>query len=295
MYKCCFLLLILFISCKSIGQVNGADNYRTFPYGQPVLNFATIEKQNDGLKAQFIKSPPAGFKAEYEAYSKNEFSNLDSLKKDIHVYDINGDGLDDIIFEGRSGSEATEVAFILNTPQGFKIIFKGNEHLIKFDTANKKITTIYIDDPGCCDAYIDFSKVYDFTYQNDVPKATLVYLTAYSESTDLPGNYFDKPTRFEVLDNGYKMRAEPVINDTTKRFATPDDTARVGNSVGVLPKGAKGWAIASQTDATGRVWWMVEMDPDIEIGKSIFYKTDDITMKARKMGWISSRYVKKLD
>lgn len=296
MYKYTPLLFILIFSCKTKPQPASTSGVKYYPFATKTdyLNLKKSEKQDDALKDRYIKSLTADYKHIYAAYTNSDSTfDSDSLKKALHVYDINGDGRNDLIFTGRGTGEADITTLILNTGQGFEDVFEDMQYLEKLEFTNGKITSMYIDDPGCCDAYIDFCKIYAVTYQGDTPTFKLVDITASHEKTLIPDNFFDKPVRFEVLNNGYKLRGEPVINDTTEKFSAGGQECK-GNSIGTISKGAKGTAIAAKTDNTGRVWWFVELDADTKLVDDMFYEEQDVKLTSRKTGWISSRYVKRL-
>jgi hypothetical protein len=97
------------------------------------------------------------------------------------------------------------------------------------------------------------------------------------------------PTKFEITNNTYFIRDAPKIDNETEngRFETK------GNSIGQFIKGQKGIAYKSRVDSTGRVWWLMESEPLDSLRNSYFYKDNDA--KSSYVGWISSRYVKKLN
>jgi hypothetical protein len=176
------------------------------------------------------------------------------------------------------------------------MILKELGYLQNLEFKDNKLFSIAMDETGCCMDYIDFNKVYKISYRHQDADVTLTYLSSAIQNTWFPDEYFATPIRFEVLNSLYKMRAEPMIDDTSKNRVESLGERRKGNVVDTLNKGARGRAIASHTDNTGRVWWLVEVDRDYNDYGHLFYEEDnDNTRKATKMGWISSRYVKKLN
>jgi len=297
-----FVLIIALFACNhkdknegTGGNTSRNQNALMFPFGKDTLVWKKIEKQNDTLKDKFIKSRLKEFENEYNAYNDTDLHlhSLSDLKKDLHVYDFNNDGKDDLIFSGLSGGEPKEIAFILNTSKGFKIVFKDVQEIQNFGFDHHKISSIYMYDDGCCADYIGFNKIYHVDYSQELPQFNLVYLTANFNQCHFPKSYFDKPINFEVNNNSYKIRNEPLINDTITMYLGGE--AYKGNTIGLLSKGTKGRAIASEKDSTGRTWWLVEIDPQAKIGKSLFYEDEGIKRVSGKMGWISSRFVKVLN
>jgi len=94
--------------------------------------------------------------------------------------------------------------------------------------------------------------------------------------------------QFVVIDDKYKLRQQPFIND--KYDAEDSDFEHMpvyGNTLAMYPKGSKGVAIAEKADETGSLWWFVIMDEDAKPTYSRFYKDQTES----KMGWMSSRHL----
>ncbi|HEY9000899.1 MAG TPA: hypothetical protein VIM89_06080 [Mucilaginibacter sp.] len=304
--KCAIVITIaLFSNCNS--KTDQSSYLPLFPYSDAQrFNWTSLEKQNAPLKERFIKLASHLLENEYPTYcTDQDITKLRraEFEKTLHVLDFNGDGLDDIIYEGNSGGEPQEVAFLLNTGNDFKLVFRETQSVAAMRFTDHKLTNVYFVDSGCCEDYIDFCKVYNVKYDDGALKFVNTYTTASINSTYWPKKFLNHPIYFEVLNNNYKMRLAPVIDDNTiNDRAIPQDSL-IGNTIDTLNKGTKGRAVAVQTDKTGRVWWLVEIDRDYssyghyfyEQDANLFYKeSEDTTHKAAKMGWISSRYVKKI-
>ncbi len=264
-----------------------------FPFRDTTFTWKSVEKQNAVLKQRFINASSALLKNERDFYS-NEFEPITKFYGAIHILDINNDGLDDVIYAGSTGGEGNEVVVFLNTKDGFKKVFRGLQYVRKLEFKDGKLFRLYILDDGCCAEWIDFNRILQLEYQDGVPKFNTIYLTSNTSGAYFPKVYFDKPVSFEVLNNEYKMRDSAGIDDTTK--SGMGGIPFKGNNIDTLMKGTKGRAIAAQTDKTGRVWWLVEIDNHYRDYGYLFYEqSGDTTERASHMGWISSRYVKKLD
>ena len=294
-------IAILLAACHSnnnSGVAKPGKDYIMFPFND-TLNWKGIEKNNDILKAAFEKAAPTLLKYEYELYTGagGEYYTTKDFEKSCHILDINNDGLDDIIYTGSTGSEGTEVAVFLNTNSGFKMVLKQVQRIAKLEFKNDKLFRLYINDDGCCDAWVDFNRVYEVNYNNATLQFSTVYLTSIQHISRYPKEYFKTPIHFEVLNNHYKMHLEPNAADTIMNdFTFPDHPFKANNVVDTLMKGTKGRAIAAKTDKTGRVWWLVEIDTSYKDYGNLFYEqAGDSLTKASKMGWISSRYVKRLN
>jgi len=112
--------------------------------------------------------------------------------------------------------------------------------------------------------------------------------TSYIDWTDMDGTIIE-PTKFKIINDTYFIRDSPKIDNDTEndRFETK------GNSIGEFVKGQKGTAYKSSTDSTGRVWWLMESEPLDSLQNSYFYNENRV--KASFIGWISSRYVERIN
>jgi len=261
-----------------------------FPF-EDTFSWKGIGKRDDALIALFVKQAPVLLKSEYEFYG-NAYHPEKEFENECHVIDFNNDGVNDIIYTGSTGGEEREVAIFLNTKNGFQKVFKQAQYIKKLDFKDHKLYRLYIFDDGCCAAYNDFNRIYQVDYKDKTPQFTLIYLTANTHNAYFPKKYFNRPIYFEVLNNNYKMRDSAAVDDTTKNGM--GGITFLGNNIDTLSKGAKGRAIASQTDKTGRVWWLVEIDSAYRKYGNLFYQPEGEKYPTSKMGWISSRYVKRI-
>lgn len=297
MKKIIFIILVLFTACtsKKSAEPNKPTESKKaeilFPFGFTTFSWKGIEKQDEILKAQFVKQAPVLIKSEYEFY--NTPGNTEKIFGDYcHVLDINNDGLNDIMYIGSTGGEGSEVVIFLNTKNGFKNIFKQLQHIKKLEFKENRLSRLYIYDDGCCADYNDFNRIYEVNYNSNIPKFNTIYFTANTHKAYFPKKYFNEPIYFQVLNNNYKMRDSAAVDDTTKNGMGGIEF--IGNNIDTLNKGTKGRAIASQTDKTGRVWWLVEIDSSYHAYGNLFYKQEGEKRTTSKMGWISSRYVKQI-
>lgn len=78
-------------------------------------------------------------------------------------------------------------------------------------------------------------------------------------------------------------------------FQLENSYKKNGNQIAQLSKGTRGRALAESTDSTGRIWWFIEIDPNEGLSNSAFGPGDYLlTDKPKIVGWISSRFVKRL-
>ena len=244
-----------------------------------------IEKQNQVLKANFIKNLPGELEPLREC---DDFSNLEN---DLHIIDFNGDGLDDIIYNGYLCSENEYIIIYINTGKSFTKIFTEIQQIHKIEISNGKVCRLYIRDGGCCCEYIGINKIFNVDYSATLPNIShtskMQYINNHVE--EYPSHYLNKLIKFEVLNNKYNIRFSPVIDDTTEVWYCGEPVK--GNGLGKIKSGSVGYALAENVDSTGCIWWFVAIEPTSEIYESIYYNDPD----SYKLGWISSRFVKEIN
>ena len=290
------MMLFLLKAFIGFGQVD-----LFFPLTEE-FDWTSIEKQNLEFKRMFIKNHPEEF--EYYKLNDEYTPSLSDLENHLHIIDFNGDGLDDIIFHGESGGEPIEISIFINTGDSFVKIFTEEQQIHKIVFENGKVHKLYIQDDGCCCADIGINKIFTVDYSSKLPKINLITEMQYikwrfnthsdnnDNNAEYPSHYFDKPIKFEILNDKYNIRFSPFIDGSTE-FAHCGQFWD-GNSVGKIKFGSIGYALAEKTDSTGRIWWFVAMDPNSVIYESIYYD-DKISPNSYKLGWISSRFVKKIE
>ena len=252
------------------------------------FDWSKVEKENKKLKTKLIKDLPD----EFEYYRQNEeyMPTLSDLENDLHIMDFNGDGFDDIVFDGQSGGEANEISIFINTGQSFTKIFTEYQKIHKIVFENGKVIKLYIQNGRCCCEYLLTNKIYNVDYSENLPKINLITQMQYLDNNieEYPSHYFDKPVKFRVLNNKYNIRFSPVIDDTTEVWYCGEP--QKGNSLGKIKSGSIGYALAESVDATGRIWWYVAITPDSKIYEPVYYD-EKISPNTYKLVWISSRFV----
>jgi hypothetical protein len=273
------LVLLIFNSLVSFAQ---EDLF--FPLKNE-FSWSGIEKPNKVLKTRFIKNSPKEF--EYYRQNDKNFPSLKDLDSCLHVFDINDDGLDDILFDGWY-FETNIIQIFLNNGKTFNKVLSEFQGIVKMIIENNKVSKIYIQDWGCCCEINTINKVFSVNYNSDIPKFELLNQQKFLHVFELPDKYLDKPIKFSVLNNNYNIRFAPIIDDSTE---IDECEQFIGNVIGKVQNSAEGYCLAQKTDSTGRIWWYVAFKPETKI-KSVFKYYSKYEPKEYKLGWISSRFVK---
>ena len=274
------------VSEQNVAGKNWVDLF--FPLSNE-FEWTNFEKQDQELKKRFIQNLPDDF--EFYTHYGGGMSNLEA---GLHIVDFNGDGLNDIIFNGYLGGEAEYIIIFINTGQSFVKIFTETQKFHKIVIKDRKAHRLYVRDGGCCCDYIGTNKIFSVNYNSELPVINLISQTQFVNISqeEYPGKYFEEPIKFEVLNDRYNIRFSPVINDTTEIGYCGE--LRYGNSLGKIKSGSIGYALAEKNDSTGRTWWYVAMQPNAEIYESVYYD-EKISPNTYKLGWISSRFVKEIN
>lgn len=254
----------------------GIDNRQTLDFKESFIEYAN---QNGLLKDEsaFFKANPG-------------FGNI---LNNLYVVDINGDKYLDIIYSGSSGGEPNVVKFFMQKDGDFELTFTVYQGIVRVEWEKGKIKSIMSHDWGCCAEFRVINSVYEVNYTNNIPKFEKRYQSIEYEFMKKPLEFFGEAIRFSVDNEGYKLRAFPEIDDTTL-INSDFNEQRMGNTIGILSQGTIGKAYGEHTDATGRVWWYVEIDKEYEVKDNALYMAD-LKYPTYVIGWISNRFVTKIE
>jgi hypothetical protein len=271
----------------------------TFPVvlGEVPYNWKSIEKKVPRPDVdRFINAFPKEFAA-YRYSQEYPSRNLDSLANALHFIDVNADGKTDVIFDGQGPGEGRLIEVYIRNEKGYKKLLSEYQGIAKIDWEGARIKRLYIYNWGCCADYTQTNKIFEINYNQSAPAVKQIYQSICILMTNQPApdSLFQQPIRFEVLNDKYNIRGEPKIDDTAIYIWHAETNKKIidpGNTIGKLPLGSTGTAFGKSTDATGRVWWYVEMDLPYKPEKDVFYVGNNFP--TRVIGWVSSRFVKVL-
>lgn len=260
-----------------------------FPYPE-VRNFdwneIEIKTTIDERKSVINSLPEDSFYRNYEIH-RDEFPNF------LHAIDINNDGRKDYLYNGIYPGEGLWFELFINSGSQYTSIFTEMGRPGKLEFQNGKLAHLYLVQEGCCADPTTTLRIYkvlqqESDYVDFIPTFEGQMLTG----TQTPETLLDEPLHFETANDNYYLRSSPEIkNEPYNEFLEQN-----GNQIAQLSKGTRGRALAESIDPTGRVWWFVEVNPNEGLSNSIFGPGDYLipTEKAKIVGWISSRYVKRL-
>lgn len=242
------------------------------------------------------------------------YERLDEWPEEALVADFSGDGVPDVIlsvndpdivwWEGRLHLEPVlaetsgwfglyprlDGRFVgVGREHGARLVGVVREHLWSPSTLRAVFT-------DCCDAwslahYVPVTRGDTLSY-----RLSLSVLPAYPGPVDV---VFEVPRPFVVENSVYSLRSTPRIDpdpgwqpSPAERFGGSPALAGMdgpweveGNRLAVYERGARGVALASATDDTGRVWWYVLMSPDTPPAEPRFGGPVSLG------GWMSSRFL----
>lgn len=217
-------------------------------------------------------------------------------RDDFTVLDLNLDGKLDLIYSGSTlGAEGKSFDIYLNN--GFKLetVYSGNGIATRFEmTFPKSPLKITIERSGCCDdplnEIIDVIGSWKDDKVHFIESASVYWYSLTHIPSDKNLNI-----NFQVINQLYMLRASPeIINSRKNDF---DHYFTKGNIIAEFKKGDIGTAMASKKDSTGREWWYVIMENnmDKDFNADYYHVHPNDENKGRWLGWMSSRYLKQLD
>lgn len=223
------------------------------------------------------------------------FYNLDNCKEyldNFHIVDFDLDGRKDILYHGLLGGESMYLVLMRNVNASFEKVLSVAGSL-NFASEKTSLTplTIGITQYGCCMEMVNQFELYHPIWNNGKYKYELALKYGFPYGTQFPEQTFD-PVGFETINPEYKLRISPIIDDGPSKL---EDNNFPGNLQGVYPEGSEGIAIAESQDNTGRTWWFVLMKNNLKPLSSIMNNGANNSNNYYTMGWISSRFVKKIE
>jgi hypothetical protein len=288
-------LSIIFITIQSIAQ-NSLPAETSFPVLPKDYKWTSKTDQQKILN--FLKTEKVKY---YNYFNKDSIQygldfTMNGLIQSLHLIDLNKDGIDEIIFTGPSWEEGYIVDIFKKEKNSYTRIFSERQNLTDITIAQNQLY-LYISDPGCCAEYSTIQKIFktDINLSNNSFQQT--YQSQIINGTKLPDSLFKKTIGFRVNLEGYKVRLEPKMDDSTKKFYDDmNEFKPSGNIIAKLPKNTAGIALGYMTDRSGTKWWFVEIDQNARL-RNVKYDRTDQTKKypTRIRGWINSKYIQKLN
>jgi hypothetical protein len=233
------------------------------------------------------------FKVRYRDFFADEYANSDKFYNSFHFIHLNNDQLPDLVYNGWTGGEGDATFIYYNHGIEMEEIFYDHNNLVDLKFNGKNLSSLVIYRFGCCSGFVETERHYSvnslFNFQLVRQREIIVGMNGGVKEYVAPDEYFKQPIRFKTINNEYAMRFSPGITDKPPAI---DDPMLKGNIIAMFPKGASGIAWAKKTDATGREWWLVEMEPQASLAYTVFYDEED--KPTWYYGWMSSRFLERI-
>lgn len=203
----------------------------------------------------------------------------DDILKCFHFVDFDLDGDVDIVYFGDIGVETSYTILLKNINGEYKEIDRIPAEIIKIEkTTPLSPFNFVFTGPvlGGNDNW--FMQVWNQVVIDGVISLVKGEKMYYHEFTFFPVDVFKNPIKFKVKNEKYFLRSNPIVKEQ--------------NIVGTFTDETIGYAISSQKDDTGRVWWFVSLNA-IDMTSSEIKA--DLKKEANILGWMSSRFLEKLN
>ncbi|WP_417368096.1 hypothetical protein [Flavobacterium beibuense] len=217
---------------KNIGTISFPDTDSTF--------IKYEQKTDSTFINNFLKQTPELF--EISEKTKEE------LIKNLHIFDLNGDQENDVIYQGFSGGEATITYIYINKKNIFKRVFSEFQYMQNLSFNNNKLVSFKMYSPGCCSdpliVIYDYKVIYD---TNNNMTFKIDKALGYEDYMEAPVNYFEKARFFNITKEDTHIRYSTyIIDDTENPYF--DGYGDNGNNVGNVKTAETGKAIAYKTN-----------------------------------------------
>ena len=253
------------------------------------LGIRPVRSDSTGAREPFDSTEMAG----YDPYGERA--------GDYHFIDFSGDGVDDVVYSGAwyernengfGALEGTRIKLyqvmngravqVLAHPGAVQRIFRG---------ARGQPVSFRVVTHGCCSDPQWSMDYFAPARTGDTVKFAPHRRVMGREGIVMPARFMDRPRPFTVSNDRYLLRESPGIDPAT---ADGEDWYRWeghGNALAEYGRGARGIALAEQTDATGRVWWFVRMDGGTPPLSAQFTAAPNDPLPTDRLGWMSSRFL----
>ena len=270
--------------------------FLTFPFlifGQSINYESSVEKLN-----AWVKLSDKEAKLEYVNKLKDKFGDNCLFSffnlKEFYVIDIDRDGLKDILYSGECMLEGGLTAIYRYNGIEFEELISVIGEVYQVSDYNSNLPFSFtLRNYACCGGFTDVFEKYELVKKNGNYSFKLQVREDYVSETVFPDTFYEKPIAFKTVREKYNLRFSPVIDDTSAVARPYED---YGNTVRSYPANSIGYAIAEKKDQTGRIWWFVRMDNKTAKGLEYTSKVGDNSEEPTySLGWMSSRFVERLD
>ncbi|WP_268123595.1 hypothetical protein [Roseivirga pacifica] len=270
------LLLLLLTPTLTFGQLKAFLTKK-----EPNLQAWTKGTNNTSIIEQ-LKSE--GLLDNYQVY--------DDSTPNFHLIDFDADGLTDVMFYGYAGGESKDIIFFRNEGNSYsKVLSVMGELVFVSNFKAYEPLSFAVNHYGCCASINDVFEYYTPTNIGGKFKFQLTNKIAHIQGMEFPNSEFIAPVTFKTVNPEYTLRLKPFIDNSEPHHADYD---MPGNTIAIYPPESIGTAIATRTDETGRVWYFAIMRNNIKPIKEILFKGYNNDDPYYSIGWISSRFVKKM-
>ena len=294
------ILLILLYGC-STANIDNSD----IDVSNEKLNSGQTEKDLDLFRfdttlTQSLSEFPlsleekkiliAEIESQYDYYIQSEYAiSKKPLLDNFTFIELNADGKPDLLFQGWSGGEPECISIHFSSGNKLDSAVTFYQFLKDIKIENGRIKFLTTVDPGCCSDYVEQELTYEFDQEL---KSKLIGQRVRIRAESFECRILNSPIQFTVENASYKLRGEPMVNDTnTLNYDYIDQ----GNTIAVFNEGSKGQAWAINSSDTERDWWYVEMEPTVDSLEFDMFNYIDNKQSLRRVGWMSSRFLKVIE
>jgi hypothetical protein len=219
------------------------------------------------------------------------------LRRFYHLVDVDGDGVNEVIFSGPNfglqrcyPAEGDQTVLFSQEGDSLHEIFRDESLLLEYQPpAAGRGAQLTLRRRGCCGWFVTSWAFVTIAGSGKTSRARAseVIETTWMTLDNLPTRWFDKPRAFVVDADRHDLRFQPAIDDTS---STPLNQVvdRPGNVVAEFGRGARGMAYGEHTEPSGRVWWLVLMEP--AHARWVASEPARLDWPApKRLGWMSSR------
>ncbi len=230
----------------------------------------SIIKNNPQMQSCFSKQDPESWKS-YLQY--------------FHFYDLNLDGLQDVIYQGGCKPYSATNIF-MQDEEGFFHYTSSRGGVIKDLKIVDNVVYLSTFSEACCCS--DHSVLSRMKFEPTQLSSTKSELLQYKYDTEVPSYDFALPFKTTELT---ALRTHPKIDNNIQTHPCFDEPKVMGNVVSEYEKDATGYAFAKVQDEAGSLWYFVVFAPHGVSLANDYYYLVHVDHYTYAMGWVKAEAI----
>jgi len=255
-----------------------------FPQSGFFVKDANIEKWHQEGKNLETEIKKVSFSPEIQSVINEQSVSLETLIPYFHYIDFNSDGILDIIFNGKIGSQ-DYVFIFMKKGETYVLLLKEKGAVIQANLPNEGYNlSISVWHGACCGDYISVFTQFAYISTNDSNYFKTESKSLVFKGTILPSVQIETLVKCTVAKVTH-LRTMPEVDNAR-------NNSWMGNSLGIYSINATGTIYSEMMDSRNKYWYFVRMNNESDIyihsNRFTYVKEVEDAQNCYTYGWIFS-------